>query len=206
MISRREFALMTCGVFLAGCSSDSGDGTDIDTTEDQAGAAGTADETAAETEQTDPLSVSTTVFDDGGPIPERYTGVGEDVSPTLTVESVPTDAETLAIVMDDPDANNYLHWLIWNIPADRGEMPEGVPQTETVDSLDGARQGTNDFGELGYRGPFPPPDDGPHTYRFTTYAVDTTLDVEPGAGRDVLESALDGHVVDRHAFPGEFDR
>jgi len=206
MVSRREFALVTCGVLLAGCSSESSDATATDTTENQAGATGTADATATGTEQTDPLTVSTTAFDDGGSIPERHTGVGEDVSPPLTVESVPADAGTLAVVLDDPDANNYLHWLLWNIPADREGIPEGVPQTETVDALDGARQGTNDFGELGYRGPLPPTDDGPHTYRFTTLAADTTLYVEPGAGRDALESALDGHVVGRHRFTGEFGR
>ena len=206
MVSRRSVVVATCGVLVAGCSSESSD--TIDTNEDPAGTtASTGDGTAtAETGGTDPLTVSTSAFDDGESIPERYTGTGEDVSLPLTVESVPADAETLAVVVDDPDANDYLHWLIWNIPADRTEVPEGIPQTETVDSLDGAQQGTNDFGELGYRGPLPPADDGPHTYRFTTVAVDTTLDLESDAGRDALESALDGHVVDRHRFTGEYDR
>ncbi|PSP64589.1 YbhB/YbcL family Raf kinase inhibitor-like protein [Halobacteriales archaeon QH_8_67_27] len=208
MISRRSFVVATCGVLVAGCSSGSSGTTDTDTDEGPAGTtASTGDGTATtETGRTDPLTVSTSAFDDGESIPERYTGAGEDVSPPLTVESVPADAETLAVVVDDPDANDYLHWLIWNIPADRTEIPEGIPRTATVDSLDGARQGTNDFGGLGYRGPLPPTDDGPHTYRFTTVAVDTTLDVESGAGRDALESALDGRIVNRHRFTGEFEQ
>lgn len=154
----------------------------------------------------EPLVVSPTAFETGGTIPEKYTGVGEDVSPPLAVESAPSSAETLALVVDDPDANEYDHWLIWNIPGDATEVPEGVPQTETVDALDGARQGTNNFGEIGYRGPLPPADDDAHTYRFTAYAVDTTLEVDAGAGRADLESALDGHVLDDHRFTAEFDR
>ncbi|MFC7195323.1 YbhB/YbcL family Raf kinase inhibitor-like protein [Halosimplex aquaticum] len=91
-------------------------------------------------------------------------------------------------------------------PRRRDRDPRRDPQSKTVDALDGARQGTNDFGEIGYRGPLPPADDGAHTYRFTSYAVDTTLEVEAGAGRGDLESALDGQVLDDHRFTAEFDR
>lgn len=224
MVSRRQVLIASGTVLLAGCGSSPG-GTQ---TQDEAGPTETATPAegpgavtgSAEGTPTskgdgsddegsvgaEPLVVSSSAFDEGGSIPEAYTGVGEDLSPPLTVESVPDSADTQAIVLDDPDANDYLHWLIWNIPADQSDIPEGLPQAETVDSLDGARQGTNDFGELGYRGPLPPKSDGAHTYRFTVYAVDSTLDLEAGVGRGKLESALEGRVLDTYQFTGEFDR
>ena len=98
----------------------------------------------------------------------------------------------------------FVHWLLWNVPADVGSVPKGVPQERSV--LDGARQGTNDFDETGYRGPLPPEGDGPHTYRFTMYTVAAELDLEAGSRRDDLEAALDGRVPDTHRITGEFER
>lgn len=224
MISRRTVLIASGTVLVAGCGSspggtepqDGGRPTDTPTPAEGPGAVtGTDGETEASgadgtgddgSNDAVPLVVSSSAFDEGDSIPEKYTGVGDDLSPPVTVESAPASAETLAILLDDPDANDYLHWLIWNIPAAVSAIPEGIPQTETVDSLEGARQGTNDFGELGYRGPLPPKRDGPHTYRFTVSAVDTTLELQAGAGRGKLESALEGHVLDTYQFTGEFDR
>jgi hypothetical protein len=79
-----------------------------------------------------------------------------------------------------------------------------VPQEQTV--LDGAQQGTNDLDDVGYRGPLPPEGDGPHTYRFTMYAVGAELDRQAGSRRGELESGLDGDVVDTHRVTGEFER
>ncbi|MFB6141015.1 MAG: YbhB/YbcL family Raf kinase inhibitor-like protein [Halosimplex sp.] len=216
MVTRRRY-LVTAGVLaVAGCASEpegtsTADGAETDGVGETPGATETGGATGgspepAETDEAEPLVVSSSAFEDGGTIPKKYTGAGEDVSPPLTVESVPEGASTLAVVLEDPDANGYVHWLIWNVPADRTEIPEGVPQTETVDSLGGARQGTNNFGEIGYRGPLPPKGDGPHTYRFTVYAVDGTLDLAAGAGRGKLGSALEGRVVDRYRFTAEFER
>jgi len=191
MVSRRRLLAATGVALVAGCGSGSDAGT------------ATGDGGGGEAE---PLVVRPSGFEDEGTIPRKYTGVGDDVSPPMTVESVPANAETLAIVLDDPDANDYLHWLIWNVPADTDEIPAGIPRTETVDSLGGARQGTNDFGEIGYRGPLPPEGDAAHTYQFSTYAVDTSLELAAGADRGELDSALDGHVIDRYPFVGTFDR
>lgn len=223
MISRRRLLLASGAVALGGCASVSEETTTdaapepTDETTPRAESTPTAERDPSDATPTGgrsgtrsaesvPLVVRPEAFDPGGTIPERYTGVGEDVSPPLTVESVPSAAATLALVVDDPDAGGFLHWLIWNVPADRSSIPEGVPRRETVESLGGARQGTNDFGEVGYRGPLPPADDGPHTYRFTASAVDTTLEVAAGADRAALESALDGHTLDTVQFSGEFDR
>lgn len=124
MVTRRRRLLAGLGaasVALAGCGDDGGD---------------SGVETITGTPAT-PLAFSTPAFEDGGPIPERFTGVGADVSPELVVESVPQGTETLALVVDDPDAPGYsgeegfVHWLLWNVPADVGSIPADVPQEES---------------------------------------------------------------------------
>lgn len=206
MPTRRRYLAVAGAAALAGCgftveqgtlTGDSGDGP----TESEPGTDSTRTGSP-----TPPLAFSTSAFEDGGSIPPEYTGAGADRSPPLTVESVPGSAETLAFVVDDPDASGFVHWLLWNVPADVAEIPADVPQEETVSALDDARQGTNGFGELGYRGPLPPEGDGPHTYRFTMSAVSTTLDLAAGADRGALESAIAGSVVDTHRITGEFER
>lgn len=154
------------------------------------------------------FTLTSEAFGDGEPIPERYTADGADVSPPVSVSGVGTSAETLALVVDDPDApgGTFVHWLLWNLPADRTTVPEDVPGDETVAALGGARQGTNGFGTVGYRGPAPPAGDDPHTYRFTAYAVDTTLSLAAGAERAGLESALADSVLVTARLTGEYGR
>lgn len=139
----------------------------------------------------------------------KYTCDGSDVSPPVEASGVPVEAEALALVLDDPDAPSadpFVHWLLWNVPADTTEIPADVPGSATVDSLDGAAQGTNDFGAVGYRGPCPPEEDNPHSYRLTLTALDGTLEVEPGADRGTLETALDDHRIDEATVRAEYDR
>lgn len=138
-----------------------------------------------------------------------YTCDGRDVSPPVEVSGVPVEVESLALVLEDPDAPGaepFVHWLLWNVPAETTEIPEGVPQRATVDSLAGAAQGTNDFGAVGYRGPCPPAEDDPHSYRLTVAALDATLEVDPGADRATLEDALDDHRIDEATVRAEYDR
>jgi len=151
-------------------------------------------------------SLASPAFDRGGTIPTKYTCSGEEVSPPLTVSEVPDGAETLALVMTDPDANGYVHWLVWNVPADLTEWPEGVAPGDTATELDGAAQGSTSRGTNGYVGPCPPPDDGPHTYRFVLYAVDGTLSLAPGANRGELEATLNEHRYGVSILEGTFDR
>ncbi|MFB6312023.1 MAG: YbhB/YbcL family Raf kinase inhibitor-like protein, partial [Salinirussus sp.] len=152
------------------------------------------------------IDVASPAFEHGGAIPERFTGDGADVSPPLTIDGVPDEAASISLLMDDPDAPNppFTHWLCWALPPDTDEIPEAVPQTEQV--LDGAIQGENDFGELGYRGPLPPADDGPHRYRFTVAALETPLDLEPGATRSSFDDAMAGVVIDRGRLVGTYNR
>lgn len=209
METRRRVLAVAASLVVAGCGGDPEDSDGTDGPTERGRPTATPEGTRREgtpTTATGGLSLSTPAFADGATIPERYTGVGADVSPELAVDSVPPSASTLAVVVADPDADGFVHWLLWNVPADVGTIPEGLPRTERVDSLGGARQGTNGFGELGYRGPLPPEGDGPHTYRFVVRAVDTTLALAAGAKRGRLESALDGHVQATAELTGEFER
>ncbi|WP_458186177.1 YbhB/YbcL family Raf kinase inhibitor-like protein [Haladaptatus sp. NG-WS-4] len=154
------------------------------------------------------LSIRTSSFTHGESIPEKFTCGGADVSPELTVGNVPEEAESLVVIVDDPDApdTTFTHWLLWNLPPDTVEIHEDVPPTETVGTLDGACQGRNDFGELGYRGPCPPEGHGPHEYRFRLVALSEMLDVEPGVPRRDVDDALDGVRIAETQFTGTFER
>ncbi|KXA99895.1 hypothetical protein AKJ42_02250 [candidate division MSBL1 archaeon SCGC-AAA261C02] len=153
------------------------------------------------------MKLSSSAFENGKEIPSKYTCEGDDVSPPLSIEEVDPGTESLALVVDDPDAPGRVfdHWIIWNIPADADSIPEGVPPDEIVESLDGAIQGRNDFGAIGYRGPCPP--GGPaHRYRFKLYALDTTLDLKPGSSKEELEAAVEGHVIGEVGLAGKYAR
>lgn len=154
------------------------------------------------------LSFRTSTFTHGESIPEKYTCEGDDRSPELTIGDVPDDAAALAVVVDDPDApgGTFTHWLLWNLPPDTIDIPEAVPQLESVPDLGGAKQGENDFGEVGYRGPCPPEGDGPHEYRFTLYVLDEELDVDAGVPRPRVQDALDAKTWDSSQFTGTFAR
>lgn len=189
-MNRRSFvrtALATVGAgTLAGCALLDGPATSDDPSDAESPDDGTESPAMSD------LQLRPTAFDEGGSIPETYTCEGEDVSPPLTIEGVGEEAESLALIVDDPDApgGTFTHWLLWNVSTDVEEITEGVPTTETVEKLDGARQGTNDFGEVGYRGPCPPEGDDPHTYRFRLYALSETIRAGGGARRKETVDAI----------------
>ena len=148
------------------------------------------------------LHISSSAFEDGGPIPDEYGYDAENNSPPLAVSGVPENVASLALVVDDPDAVKpagkiWDHWTVWNVPP----SVEGVPE-EWNPEADGATEGTNDFGERGYGGPAPP--DREHTYRFKLYALDTNLDLDPSAGRKEVETAIEGHVRDDAVLEGTY--
>ncbi|MFB6142851.1 MAG: YbhB/YbcL family Raf kinase inhibitor-like protein [Halorientalis sp.] len=154
------------------------------------------------------LALTSPAFGDGDPIPRAFTFDGDDVSPPLSVSGVPGDAGSLALLVLDRDApgGTFAHWLLWNLPPDVGTIPRGIPQIRWVESLGGAHQGTNGFGELGYRGPRPPEDDGPHTYAFTLYAMPEPVNVQAGASHGVLSRAMAGRPVASATLTGTYDR
>jgi Raf kinase inhibitor-like YbhB/YbcL family protein len=151
------------------------------------------------------FALKSSAFANGSQIPSRFTCAGEDLSPAMNWSGAPAAARTLALIADDPDAprGTFTHWLIWNLPARHTELPEGVPTRESFD--DGARQGTNDFGRIGFRGPCPP-HGRPHRYFFRLYALDTALNLEAGASRQDLDRAMTGHVLAQAEWMGTFGR
>ncbi len=146
-------------------------------------------------------------FPEGGLIPDRYTCEGEDVSPALFWGEPPPRAQSLAVVMDDPDApaGVWDHWVLFNLPPVPRGLPEAQPRSARLNN--GAIQGGNSWpsGNIGYRGPCPPPG-SPHSYRFFLYAVDGMLDLAPGAAKGELLNALEGHVVGESVYTGEYQR
>lgn len=151
-----------------------------------------------------PLTITSSAFGDGDMIPRRYTCDGDDRSPPLTWSDVPDGAQSLALICDDPDApmGTFVHWVLFNLPADVRHLPEGVAAQASIES--GALQGKNDFGNVGYGGPCPP--GGTHRYLFKLYALDQTLDLQRGAKKSDLLKAMDGHVVAEAQLVGKYRR
>ena len=146
-------------------------------------------------------------FPDNAPIPDKYTGKGEDISPTLTWTNTPAQTKSLALIMDDPDApgGTFTHWLIYNLITNNGGLSglaEGVQRGETVPG--GARQLKNDAGEVGYSGPMPPPGKL-HHYHFTLFALDRMLSATL-VDRQQLQAALNGHILAQTRLTGTYQR
>ena len=165
---------------------------------------------APQAEETRPgaISLSSSAFAAGRPIPQRHTADGEDVSPAVNWSGVPEGAKELALIVDDPDAprkDPWVHWVIYKIPATAAGLGEAVPPTERLNAPPGAMQGRNTSGTIGYRGPSPPPGP-PHRYRFKLYALSEVLDLEPGLDAAALEAAMAGRVLARGELVGTYGR
>jgi len=150
------------------------------------------------------IKVKSEAFEEGGMIPKKYTCDGEDASPPLSWTGVPEGTEALALICDDPDApvGTWVHWVIFNIPPDTTGLSENIPPERVLES--GARQGRNDFGNIGYGGPCPPR--GTHRYYFKLYALDKKVDLEPGATKDELLKAMEGHILAEGKLMGRYKR
>jgi Raf kinase inhibitor-like YbhB/YbcL family protein len=154
------------------------------------------------TEETVPMDIQliSGAFEDGKPIPAQYTCQGKNVSPPLAWSSAPAGAKSFALILDDPDAprGTWVHWVLYNLPADTIGLPEGIK----VDSrLPGnALQGRNDYKRNDYGGPCPP--SGTHRYYFKLYALDTLLNLKAGATKDEVLRAMEGHVLARGQLMG----
>lgn len=145
------------------------------------------------------MELTSTAFSHGQDIPQKYSCDGSDISPPLAFSNVPEAAQSLALIMHDPDAPGgaFTHWLVWNIDPQVGEFSENaVPP--------GAVEGKNSFGKLGYGGPCPPGEE--HRYFFKLYALDTMLELGSGAGKGELLSAMQGHILDTAELMGKFAR
>jgi Raf kinase inhibitor-like YbhB/YbcL family protein len=151
------------------------------------------------------IKLTSAAFKDGEPIPRAYTCDGVNISPPLEWSGVPKSAKTIAIVCDDPDApgGTWVHWVLYNLPADNIGLVENLPATETLKA--GGFQGKNDFGKIGYGGPCPP-SGTTHRYFFRIYALDSELPLKAGATKAELMKAMEGHVVMQGQLMGTYRR
>ena len=150
------------------------------------------------------MTITSSVFEEGGMIPVKYSCDGDDISPPLSCSDAPETTKSFALISDDPDApvGTWVHWVIYNIPGSSSGLNEGIPADKTLS--DGSIQGSNSWKKIGYGGPCPP--GGTHRYYFKLYALDTELDLGPGASKKELERAMKGHVVTEDQLMGRFSR
>ena len=157
-----------------------------------------------ETKVASEMKLTSATFKEGQPIPRPYTCDGMNVSPPLEWTGLPSSAKTLAILCDDPDApsGNWVHWVLYNLPAANQGLIENVPIAEQLKG--GGLQGTNDFRKIGYGGPCPP--SGTHRYFFKLYALDGELPLKAGAAKSELLKAMEGHIVGQTRLMGTYSR
>ncbi len=150
------------------------------------------------------IKLSSSAFTEGQPIPRAYTCDGINISPPLEWTGMPKSARTITIIAEDPDApaGDWVHWVIYNLPADTIGMVENLPSTEDVKG--GGLQGRNDFEKMGYGGPCPP--SGTHRYFFRIYALDSELPLKAGATKAEVEKASAGHILAQAQLMGTYRR
>ncbi len=149
----------------------------------------------------EPFSIKSSVFKEGGMIPQKYTSDGEGINPFLEFKNIPHEARSLALIMDDPDGTRglFTHWLLWNIdPSTRYIMDDTVPQ--------GAVQGTNSANTQRYFAPAPPHGAPAHRYQFTVFVLDVVLNLSPDTKRETLEEAFRGHILAQATLTGMYGR
>lgn len=150
------------------------------------------------------LNLTSPAFSQEQPIPQKYSCDGQDISPALQWSDPPPNTQSLALIMDDPDApaGVWVHWVLFNLPAAARTLPQAVaPQAELPD---GSRHGKNSWGRLGYGGPCPPR--GKHRYFFKLYALDAPFDLASGVDKGQLLQAMEGHILAQTELMGTYTR
>ncbi len=144
------------------------------------------------------MKLTSPAFENNGTIPDEYGCKGEDINPELNIEEIPDDTKSLALIMDDPDApgQTWVHWIVWNIPADTKKIEKDADISYP--------RGKNDFKKLEYGGPCPP--SGSHRYFFKLYALDKTLNLEEGASKRDLLDAMKDHVIEKTELMGNYSK
>ena len=152
------------------------------------------------------MILRSSAFTQGDEIPAKHTCVGEDISPPLSWQDLPEGTQSLALIVDDPDAPDpqapkmtWVHWVAYNIPADATELAEGASKTHLPP---GAQEGLNDWNKTGFNGPCPPI--GRHRYFHKLYALDTRLEKIEQTNKLQLEAAMQGHILGTAELMGTF--
>ncbi len=149
------------------------------------------------------MKLTSPAFEHEGAIPSKYTCDGQNISPPLHIEDVPEGAQSLVLLMDDPDVPKHIrpdgmwdHWVLFNVQISTTDILEGsVPQSV---------QGVNTSGEPVYQGPCPP--DREHRYYFKLYALDAELDLPAGVSKTEVEDAMRDHIIEESVLMGRYDR
>jgi Raf kinase inhibitor-like YbhB/YbcL family protein len=160
---------------------------------------------AAELKREAFMELKSSAFQTGGDIPRKHTCDANDVSPQLSWNNAPVGTKAFALIADDPDApaGTWVHWVIYDLPADAKELAEAIPTTEIL--TNGAKQGMNDFRKVGYGGPCPPAG-RPHRYFFKLYALDKATGLKPRANKQQLLNAIKNHVLGEAEIMGRYKR
>lgn len=144
-----------------------------------------------------PMNLTSPAFDEGGAIPREHTCDGDDRSPPLTWDGAPEGTAAFALIVEDPDAGGFIHWVLIDIPGDTADLPDGE-----ADSI--GTPGRNDFGRAGWGGPCPP--SGEHRYRFTLYALSEELSLPGTTDAASVRAALEGRVLAEAQLTGVYER
>ena len=146
------------------------------------------------------LQLTSSAFSHGDEIPRKFGYKNGNISPPLTIDKIPSDAKSMTLIMDDPDAMGavgkvWVHWVMWNINPTTTEVTESMTPNGSV-------EGMTDFGEVGYGGPAPP--DKRHTYVFKLYALDSELDLPDESTKADVEKAMEGHIIEQTQLTGTY--
>lgn len=154
------------------------------------------------------ISLTSDAFENGQPIPKKYTKEGDNVSPGLKWSGPPEGAKQLVLMLEDPEGTggNFSHWVAWGIPTSMTSLPEGVPKETSPKGLQHMVQGLNGFLQPGYDGPLPWPGSGPHHYMFRIFALDKAVQVPAGSFKEVLQQQMYGHVIAQGLLVGTYER
>jgi Raf kinase inhibitor-like YbhB/YbcL family protein len=156
------------------------------------------------TQKQSQMILTSSAFKNGEQIPTKYSCDGEKISPPLTWTNAPAGTKSFLLIVDDPDAprGTFTHWVIFNIPASVNSLPENIPTDPTLSN--GATQGQNGAGKIGYTSPCPP--SGTHRYMFQLFALDTQLTLAPGAAKQDVLNAIQGHIIAQTTLTGLYSR
>lgn len=152
------------------------------------------------------LTLTSDAFGNGQSIPSKYACTGRNISPALSWDDPPTGTQSFALIVDDPDApmGTWVHWVLFNIPAQARNLQEDLPVTGKNVDPNAIYVGKNSSGKIGYDGPCPP--SGTHRYYFKLYALDTVINLLPGATKEQLLKEMEGHILAQGELMGTFSK
>jgi hypothetical protein len=154
------------------------------------------------------IALESAAFEDGEPMPARYTADGDKVSPPLAWQGVPEGARSLVLIVEDPDSptpHPLIHLLAFDLPPDQGELAEGLFKSPRHDGLD-EDLGRNAYLQAAYLPPDPPAGHGPHRYVFQLFALDRRLEFDRPPSRAAVIGAMRGHVLAKGLLTGTYER